>query len=675
MDPETIVITADTRFVISARGGDIDPRSVHGFYAYDTRFLSALQVNLQGQPLVLTGSGHLDHSTASFYLVNSVLPGFAHGSVSVVRDRYVGIGLHEDIHLANHSSHAQSVHIDITFDADFADIFEVRRGEFEKSGTVTQESRDGFDLCFLYRRGEFERRTVVSLTGEPLLQGTTASFDVTLEPGGHWKTCIEVLPVTDEPPAAMPCIESLVGSPFDPAVAYEPAPARPVEPVQSMPLVEVPRLQTQDSDLQAAYDSAIADLRSLRMEYVAGLPILAAGLPWFIAVFGRDSIISAIQTKLLGPELMIGTLKTLAELQATETNAFRDSAPGKIPHEIRVGELSVLGDMPHARYYGTVDATPLFLRLLHEAYLWTGDLELVRSLLPAARAAMGWIQNDADQDGDGFLEYQRLTPSGLRNQGWKDSDDSIAFADGRQAEGAIALAEVQGYAFDAMRSMATLLRLLGEAAEADELERRAETLRQAFVDAFWMPAEGYFAMALDGQKRAVDGIASNPGHLLWSGIVGPEHAAAIVERLMAPDMFSGWGIRTLSTRMVLYDPLSYHNGSVWPHENSLIAAGMARYGFYKEAERVAAGLVEAASRFPDYRLPELFAGYPRRANAFPVPYPAANIPQAWACGAVVYLLEALVGLRVRDGKLEREGSQGAGLRLNGVPFRGMHLEL
>jgi glycogen debranching enzyme len=392
-------------------------------------------------------------------------------------------------------------------------------------------------------------------------------------------------------------------------------------------------------------------------------------------VFGRDSIISAIQTKVLGRELMLGTLRTLADLQATTTDAFRDSAPGKMPHEIRVGELSVLEEMPHARYFGTVDATPLYIRLLLEAYLWTGDIELVRSLLPTAKAAIAWLDKDGDRDGDGFIEYRRLTTHGLRNQGWKDSQDSIAFADGRLATGAIALAEVQGYAYDAKCCMAFLLRAAGEAHEASRLEREAERLRHAFAEAFWMPSEGFIALALDGRKRAVDAIASNPGHLLWSGILEPEHAAAVVDRLMAPDMFSGWGIRTLSTRMALYSPLSYHNGSIWPHDNSLIAAGMERYGFHGQAQQVAYALIEASARFPDHRLPELFAGYPRREHSFPVPYPAANSPQAWACGAVIYFIETLLGVRVDGEKLERTINGESRLHLHGVPFRGMQLQL
>lgn len=675
LQPDTVVVTAGTHFAISDRSGDIKPQSLHGFYAFDTRFLSGFQVEVQDRPLAVNGSGQLDHSAASFFSVNVGRRDLPAGAISVARDRYVAQGLHEDIALVNYSSRTRDVRLTLRFDADFADIFEVRRGTFRKQGSVTVEAADGYTLAFIYKRRGFQRRTLIGLTGEPKLNRQFASFSIRLEPGQKWKTCVTVLPVVDEPPPPMACVEQVLGPPFDRQDTQEREPMESLKYEQAQSLEDVPRLETGDSRLLNAYNAAVADLRSLRMEHVTGEPILAAGLPWFMAVFGRDSIISAIQTKLLGPELMAGTLRTLASLQATENDDFRESNPGKMPHEIRMGELSVMAETPHSRYYGTVDATPLFVRLLWETYLWTGDLELVRSFLPAARAAIGWLDTYGDVDGDGFIEYRRRTPHGLLNQGWKDSHDSISSMDGRQALGPIALVEVQGYAYDAKRCLADLLSVLGETGEAKRLEQEASRLKQAFTQAFWMPREGFFALALDGRKRAVDAIASNPGHLLWSGILDAEYATAVVERLMAPDLFSGWGIRTLSTEAGRYNPLSYHNGSVWPHDNSLIASGMARYGFHVEARRVAEAMIEASSHFPDHRLPELFGGYPRRAHSFPIPYPAANAPQAWACGAVIYLLETMLGIQVRAGKLEKAASRRHDLQLHGVPYRGMRLEL
>ena len=677
MQAEAVVVTAGTRFAISGLNGDIDDHSAHGFYAFDTRFLSLFQVSLQSRSVLPIGSGHLDHSVASFYSINGARRGLPQGTISIARDRYVADGMHEDVNLVNHSTVPRNVRLELTFDVDFADLFEVRRGTFRKTGHVTLEHNDGQNLCFVYRRASFERRTIVELTGNPTISGHVATYDLTLLPKQRWKACVTVLPVVDEPPAPMKCVELVVGPPFGPYHVQPREPLTTLHGQNDFPLVNVPELQADDANLASAYEAAIADLRSLRMEYVRGLPILAAGLPWFMAVFGRDSIISAIQTKVLGQELMLGTLHTLAGLQASTVSAFRDSAPGKIPHEIRVGELSVMEETPHSRYYGTVDATPLYLRLLFEAYQWTGDTDLVRVLLPVATAALAWMDTYGDIDGDGFLEYQRRTRHGLRNQGWKDSYDSISFADGTLAEGPIALAEVQGYAYDAKKSLSALYRVIGDRREASRLDQEAERLRRAFNQAFWMPREGFYAIALDGKKRQVDSIASNPGHCLWSGIVDNERAGAVVERLMSPDMFSGWGVRTLSTDMALYNPLSYHNGSVWPHDNSLIAAGMARYGFRREAAALAGAMIDTSAGFLGHRLPELFAGYPRREHSFPVPYPAANAPQAWACGAVIYLLETLLGAGVRGDKLTTRPIAGdlGRIHLRGVRFRGMRLEL
>ncbi len=677
MQQDAVVITAGTRFAISGRTGDIDSHSAHGFYAFDTRFLSLFRISVQSKHLVPISNGHLDHSVASFYSVNMGRRSLPGGAISIVRDRYVAEGMHEDINIINHSTLPRTIRLDLSFNADFADLFEVRRGTFRKAGHVTLEENSGCSLCFVYKRGGFQRRTFINLTEEPRIHGRSATYEVTLQPKQRWKACVTVLPVVEEPPAPMKCVELVVGPPFSPYRMGKKEPTSVLRATNELALLSVPALETEDANLASAYEAAVADLRSLRIEFLPGFPILAAGLPWFMAVFGRDSIISAIQTKLLGPELMLGTLHTLAELQASTTDAFRDSTPGKIPHEIRVGELSVMEETPHSRYYGTVDATPLFLRLLLEAYQWTGDADLIRVLLPKAYAAITWMDEYGDIDGDGFLEYRRRTRHGLRNQGWKDSHDSISFADGTLAEGSVALAEVQGYAYDAKKSMATLLRIIGKSKDASRLDDEAERLRRTFNQAFWMPQEGFYAIALDGKKRQVNSIASNPGHCLWSGIVDQEHASAVVERLLSPDMFSGWGIRTLSTEMALYNPLSYHNGSIWPHDNSLIAAGMARYGFRKQAAEVADAIIEASAGFSEHRLPELFAGYPRREYSFPVQYPGANVPQAWACGAVLYLLETLLGAQMRGNKLITRpiASPLGPMHLHGVRFRSMRLEI
>ena len=334
----------------------------------------------------------------------------------------------------------------------------------------------------------------------------------------------------------------------------------------------------------------------------------------------------------------------LAGLQATGDDLWRDAEPGKILHELRSGELAVAGLVPHTPYYGTADATPLFLMLASSYHRWTGDLELMRGLRPALDAGLEWIDRFGDGDGDGFVEYERRSPAGLRNQGWKDSEDSIVHADGRLAEGPIALVEVQGYVYAAKTGVAEVYDALGEAETSARLRREATELRDAFHAAFWWPEEGTFALALDGDKRQVRSVTSNPGHCLWTGIVATAQAAAVADRLMAPDMFSGWGVRTLAGSSPAFNPMSYHNGSVWPHDNAIIAAGLKRYGFDEASERVATALFEVASAARDFRLPELYCGFDRRESATVVAYPVACIPQAWAAAVPFMLLQAMLGI-------------------------------
>ncbi len=693
---ESTVITAGTRFVISDKSGDINPRTDEGFFAYDTRFLSDYKLLIQERPLVAVHSAQLDHSYASFYGVNLGRVNLPKGAISVVRDRHVADGFHEDLQIINHDTVARKLTIHLAFDVDFADLFEVRRGNVRKAGKVTIEERPGYELCFVYNYRSYRRETWIHLSEPVVITDRGAKFQVTLPPKECWSTCITVQPVIDQPPKPMECTRSILGSPFSPDIN---APVKELsEDVgnSSRALRHVPTLETDDPDLEEAYQAAITDLHALAIESTPGQPILAAGLPWFMAVFGRDSIISAIQTKLLGPDLMMGTLRTLGAVQAKELDAFRNAEPGKIPHEIREGELSILGDMPHSCYYGSVDSTPLYLRLLLETYRWTGSIDLLRELLPQAEAAVQWMDKYGDLDGDGFLEYRSNTrlktrapdlsgqfiedtnhTVGLRNQGWKDSDDSVSFAGGPFARGPIALAEVQGYAYEAKRSMAEIYRLLDRPKDAAKLDGEADKLKKNFEAAFWMPDKGFYAIALDGRKRQVNSISSNPGHCLWSGLIAEDKASKVVERLLAPDMFSGWGVRTLSSDMARYNPLSYHNGSIWPHDNSMIAAGMARYGFKKEAHTVAYAMLDAASQFPNSSLPELFAGYPRRTYSFPVPYPSANAPQAWACGAIIYFLETLLNVEVVDNQLvvHPRAAGGVRLHLTNAVFRGANLYL
>jgi glycogen debranching enzyme len=366
----------------------------------------------------------------------------------------------------------------------------------------------------------------------------------------------------------------------------------------------------------------------------------------------------------------------LATLQAKTEDKFREAEPGKIPHEVRHGELSIFEKVPHSCYYGSVDSTPLYLILLSEAYQWTGDLELGRDYLKAAEAALNWIDQYGDPDGDGFVEYKERPRPGLKNQGWKDSEDSTCFASGELAESPIALSEVQGYVYAAKTRLSDLYRRLGEFEKAERLSAQARDLKKNFNQKFWMPKQQFYAMALDGRKNQVDGIASNAGHCLWSGIVDEDKASYVVRRLMDYDMFTGWGIRTLSSEMRRYDPLSYHNGSVWPHDTSIAAAGMHRYGFSKEASALSVSLLDAATLSSDRRVPELFAGFVRRERSRPIPYPAANSPQAWASGAIIYCIETLLGLTTSgDQLMQKARLEGISLSLSGVKYRGISLVL
>jgi glycogen debranching enzyme len=405
------------------------------------------------------------------------------------------------------------------------------------------------------------------------------------------------------------------------------------------------RIRSDGELLDLAIRRSIADLRLLRNDGpMRGEHYIAAGIPWFTTLFGRDSIITSLQVLPFMPDVARETLRVLADWQATEDDPGRDMEPGKILHELRVGELARTGELPHRPYYGSIDATPLWLILLDETYRWTGDLDLMRSLWPNALAAMAWIDKYGDRDGDGFVEYERRTPAGLLNQGWKDSGDAIRHRDGTLAVAPIALVEIQGYVYDAKLRMASLARRLDDPALAARLESEAAELYRRFNDTFWLEDTSFYAIALDRDKRSVGTIGSNPGHCLWSGIVPPERVDAVVDRLLDPAMDCGWGIRTYASGQPGYNPVGYHTGTVWPHDNALIAAGMKRAGRHDAADRVASRIFEAAQHSPDFRLPELFCGFDRGLADMPVPYPVACSPQAWSAATSLSLLQTMLGM-------------------------------
>jgi glycogen debranching enzyme len=395
--------------------------------------------------------------------------------------------------------------------------------------------------------------------------------------------------------------------------------------------------------LNAVVNRTLGDLQML-LSSIDGQEFFAAGITWFATLFGRDSIITALQTLAHEPDIARHTARLLAHYQGDRVDEWRDEQPGKILHSLRVGEMARLGEIPHTPYYGSVDATPLFLILIGRHAAWTGDVELFESLRDNVELALHWMSTYGDQNHDGYIEYASTSDRGLINQGWKDSGDAIVDSDGHLADPPIALVEVQGYAYEARLLIADLYERTGEAARAKELRDEAAKLRERFNRDFWMEEKGFYALALEKGDAQLSVISSNPGHALWTGIADDDKARAVVKRLMQPDMYNGWGVRTLSHEEKRYNPVGYHLGTVWPHDNSIIAVGFRRYGFDAEAQQILSGLVEAAMHFSGYRLPELFAGFARDEYDYPVRYPVACHPQAWAAGSIAYLIEAMLGL-------------------------------
>ena len=673
MPEASVTVTSGTVFAISSSNGDINPGSTEGFYAFDTRFLSSFKLFINGKPSEPVGIDRFDSSIVSFYCTSHEAKPVETPHLSIVRDRSVENGFHEDVYIQNNSLEPREIDLAFSFESDFSDIFEVRRGGVLRPREVHSTKRNDGSIMYSYRRDNYERLVAISVSKVPA-DGGQPRIKFALDPSAVWKTCLSVLPGSKGGLAKRKprCVSTVLEPPFG---RFERTSSKFLRQKAERKLLEaltLPEIHTDNNGLRVAYYQAIYDLSSLELEIMPKKYVLAAGLPWFIALFGRDSAISAIQTKILGTELMTNTVATLASLQATKVDPFREAEPGKIPHEVRHGELSIFEEVPHSRYYGSVDSTPLFVMLLYEAFIWTGDLKFLRRYIDAGEKAIGWINNYGDIDGDGFVEYRGNEKNGLRNQGWKDSEDSISFEAGELARPPIALSEVQGYVYAAKSVMAELYRALGEDSKAEAIQSEARQLKEKFNSAFWMPKKQFFAIALDDEKNRVDSIASNPGHCLWTGIIDSDKAPHVARRLLGDDMFSGWGVRTLSSKMARYDPLSYHNGTVWPHDNSIICKGLANYGFLREAYEIATCLIDAASSFPDNRLPELFAGYARREHSKPIPYPAANSPQAWASGALIYCIESMLGLIAnREGLLQKARLLGVPVTMSGVDFRGV----
>jgi glycogen debranching enzyme len=645
MASDTISILDGSTFVVSDRKGDIDaaPDQPHGLFFRDTRFLSRWVLSVDDRPLELLSTDDISYSGAQFFLYPPTGTIYKNPELSIIRKRSVGDGFHEDLLILNHSAEPVEVQIRIEAVADFADLFEVKDA-LKKAGELYQVVRSD-SLVLGYRRGDFVRETVITASATAAADEHGLSLRASVPPHGRWETCLDVVPHADVAPRA----KNGHGS------AASPTPN--MKKTLDEWMASAPALESSWDKLGHIYWRSLVDLAALRFypDIIPGASVPAAGLPWFMALFGRDSAITSYQALPFAPELAATTLRVLGARQGTKVDAFRDEEPGKILHELRVGELTHFGERPHSPYYGSADATPLWLVLLDEYERWTGDTELVTELEPNARAALEWIDDHGDRDGDGYVEYHRGNEqTGLENQCWKDSWNSIVFADGTNSVLPRATCEIQGYVYDAKRRCARLARdVWGDRELAERLDSDATNLKRRFNEDFWIPDRNCFAIALDGQKRKVDSITSNIGHLLWSGIVDDGKAAAIAGHLMSDRMFSGWGVRTMAEGEAAYNPIEYHNGTVWPHDNAFIAAGLRRYGYGAGAARIAYALLEAATYF-DWRLPEVFAGYPRSLTEFPVEYPTASSPQAWATGTPLLLLRVMLGMEPDGDELKSD---------------------
>ena len=632
------ILEGDT-FVVSDRRGDIaiSPEEAQGLFQGDTRFLSRWVLTVNGALPNPLSTDDVNYFSSQFFLVPGTGTVYVDSPMSIVRQRAVGGGFHEELKVTNHKPTPLDLDIRIEADADFADLFQVKDAELNRAGKFYKRI-EGNRLVLGYQREKFVRETWVTSSAPAEINESGFRFRVHLEPHGEWHTGLDVL-------AALDGTEAMKRKPKYKDVHDTPTPNVGMS-LQSW-MASAPQLHASWSDLEKIYERALIDLAALRFfsPYAPGEALPAAGLPWFMALFGRDSLITSFQVLPFVPELAAATIRVLAMRQGTRRDDFRDEEPGKILHESRMGEMTAFEERPHSPYFGTSDATPLFLVLMDEHERWSGRHELVTKFEAEARAALRWIDEFGDRDGDGFVEYERRNKkTGLENQCWKDSWDSILFSDGTLASYPIATCEIQGYVYDAKRRCARLAReFWGDSDLANRLEKEAAELKQKFNRDFWIPEKQFFALALDGQKRKVDSLTSNIGHLMWSGIVDEDKAEACANHLVGPHLFSGWGVRTMADNEGGYNPIGYHVGTVWPFDTSLVALGLRNYGFKKEAAKVALANLEAAKYF-QYRLPEAFAGYGKDETDFPVEYPTACSPQAWSAGAPLLFLRTLLGL-------------------------------
>lgn len=662
------VLKEDQIFITTNAMGDMPIGASLGLYYKDTRYLSLYTLTLEGKEPVLLSASSEHNFMANLQLANPAL-GLGDGSmvlpntISLRRNRLVQGGVRERIGLFNYNPFPVRLHLTLELGADFRDMFDVRGFRRDSRGTIHPPRWENGVLTLAYE-GLDRRSRHTSVSFDPLpttvdilpapadmvvehrldaiypgntptvkdviMPPTTrATWEIDLEPHTPWFVNVSIVP------------EGREG--WQPAFLFD-NDARELRVDYDRWYTASTRLRTDNEVFDSLLDRALADLRVLTDRVPGGL-FPAAGIPWYSVPFGRDSLITGLQTVMFKPDIATGTLLFLAEHQGKDVNDWRDEEPGKILHEMRTGEMATLNEIPHTPYYGTIDATLLFIMLFVEAMRWTADDAFYDAMIPHVKLALDWIDKYGDVDGDGYVEYQTKSRWGLRNQGWKDSYDSLKFPDNRLPEPPIALVEVQAYVYAAKMGMSELFLARGERKEGIRLGQEAHILKERFNHDFWMPGREFYAQALDGSKRQVPSISSNAGHALYTGIADERKAAKVVSRLMASDMLSGWGIRTLSSEEPHFNPMSYHNGSVWPHDNGMIAAGMRRYGFNREAIEVIEQVIQAGIRFKLFRMPELYCGFARDLRYYSVPaeYPVSCSPQAWAAGSILHFCQILLG--------------------------------
>ncbi|MEU4679638.1 glycogen debranching N-terminal domain-containing protein [Micromonospora sp. NPDC023737] len=634
---DLVSILDGNTFLVSDQRGDVEPSFDFptGLFSFDTRFLSTWLLTLNGERLHPLSIDDSRSYRTRFFLAPGEPTHYLDAKVSVIRSRAIGGSFIEELTVLNHSGEQVEFRLRLDVGADFADLFEVKSPRQKKGRATATVSGD--ELRLIYRREAFHRETVIT-TSEPAdIDVAGMTFHVRVDRHGEWTTRLHVATIVYGARGEDIRATLRYGGSRDMAA---------IEAEQSELIERAPKLGCDCEPLATAYRQSLNDLAALRYESIAlGVRLLAAGLPWFMTLFGRDSMFTSLQVLPFLPELIPPTLQILGGLQGHRVDDFRDEEPGKILHELRYGETAGFEEQPHSPYYGSADATPLFVILLDEYERWTGDSQLVLLLESAARAALDWVDTYGDLLGTGYIWYQTRNPqTGLQNQCWKDSPDSISYSDGRLPGFPRATCELQGYAYDAKVRGARLARKFWNDPEyADRLEREAARLKERFNRDFWIPEKEYYALALDSDGRQVDALSSNIGHLLWSGIVDETRAGRIADHLLGPRLFSGWGVRTLADDQGRYNPIGYHVGTVWPFDNSIIAWGLHRYGYREAAGRICDAML-AASRYFNGRLPEAFAGYERSLTDYPVRYPTASSPQAWSTGTPLLLLRVMLGL-------------------------------